>query len=284
MKAAAQSTRDATQVPYVEKTPLDPASPVWKDAPRRTVALMPQRMTLPWGGGTVQEVAVRAVHDGTRFALRMSWDDAAEGAVVGIRRHRDSCAVMFPALPGTEPSVLMGGPGAPVVVWQWKPDWERAQDQESFRAERYPAYADDYNPANDQLFAAVGDRPRDGPANVLVAEGFGTLTRTEDPLLECRSRRRREGWDVVFRRPLDAAFPTVVPGDVVPLNFAVWDGQNGDAGCRKNVSLQWYDFGLDGSRPVPALPTGAALAGGALAAAIAWAIRRRNNAGGGGAP
>lgn len=265
----------------VDEVPLSPADAAWQAAPPYRVDLSAQKTATPMGGGAVASLDVRALTDGRRVGVRLSWTNPKSDPDVGIRTHRDSCAVMFPALPGELPPFIMGGPGKPVVVWQWKPDWEDPSAQEAARKARYPEYADYYNPSNDAAFANVGDRPRESRANVIVAEGFGTVTRTEDPDLQVKSAFEKDAWSVVFLRPLPARYPPLSVGGQGAMNFAVWDGAAGEVGPRKSLSYEWHTFQIEGEpepRPksgIPGILSPGTMAAGATAAAIAWTIRRR---------
>ncbi len=282
----------------VDEVPLDPAHARWTGAAAHRVDLLPQTMATPQGGGATTALEVRALHDGARVGFHISWASASAERSVGIRGHRDACAIMFPAVPtASPPPFFMGAKGQPVVIWQWKPDWEDPAAQETARLSRYPEYADHYNPANDALFAAVGDRPAATRANVIVAEGFGSASRTEDAALEVRSAFAEGRWRVVFRRAIPVDHPPISLGMASHANFAVWEGAAGEVGARKSLSWAWQSYSLEG--PSPSLtpePTSASpgrrtpspgvIAAGATAAAIAWAIGRRNRAarGGGGQP
>lgn len=265
----------------VDEVPLSPTHAAWQAASPYRVDLSAQKMTTPMGGGAVTALDVRALTDDQRFGVCLSWTNPKRDTNVGIRAHRDACAVMFPALPGELPPFFMGGPGKPVVIWQWKPDWEDPAAQETARKTRYPEYADYYNPSNDAAFANVGDRPHEGRANVMVAEGFGTVTRTEDPDLQIKSAFDNGAWSVVFLRPLPAQYPPLSVGGQGAMNFAVWDGAEGEVGARKSLSYEWHSFEIEGhpeEKPksrIPGLATPGTIAVGATAAAVAWAIRRR---------
>lgn len=260
--------------------PLAPDDAAWADIPAYRVELSTQQMTLPVGGGAAKSLDVRALHDGTHLALQLRWATQERNDSVRINEFRDACAVMFPAVAvaGEPPPFFMGAAGQPVVIWQWKPDWEDPAAQEKARATRYPSYADYYVPANDAAFAAYGDRPReDGPANVVVAEGFGTATRTFDPDLEVKSKFADGEWLVVFRRPLARTHPTLGPGADTLVNFAAWEGSAQEVGARKSVSLGWHTLRLEGDAADGSfgIPTVGGVVATATVGAIAWAIRRR---------
>lgn len=273
-------TTDQILARKVANVPLQPDDPAWSEPAPYRVELGAQQMALPMGGGAAKTIDVRALHDGEHFGVHVTWKTQDRNATVAINRFRDACAVMFPALSGGDPPpFFMGARGKPVIIWQWKPDWEDPAAQEKARNDRYPSYADYYVPANDAAFAAVGDRPRDeGPANVVVAEGFGTVTRTHDPDLEVKSLFHEGTWRIVFRRPIARDQPLLAPGAPVMVNFAAWEGSAQEVGARKSVSLQWHTLLLEDERDVPAGALGPSVGvavAGITAAAVAWSIRRR---------
>ena len=235
----------------VDEVPLDPQAGEWADATPVNVPLSPQAVTTPSGGGAVTQVELRALHSGGAFAVRLTWSNPTSESSVAVRGFRDACAVMFPATEGPPPSPIMGAAGSPVLIWQWKPDWE-APAAAAERAARYPEYMDFYDPANDAENAQFGDRPRpQDKADVIVAEGFGTVTRVGDEELDVRSERDGQFTRVVFRRALPVTAPPLVVGAQGTVNVAVWDGASGERGARKSVSLAWTPLTLEGQPDVP---------------------------------
>jgi hypothetical protein len=235
----------------VDEVPLDPQDAAWADTTPVNVLTHPQAVTTPSGGGAVGVVEVRALHSDAAFAVRLTWPNPTSETSVALHSFRDACAVMFPAAEGAMPSPFMGGPGQPVLIWQWKPDWEDPAAAAAATESRYPRYMDYYNPANDAENAKFGDKP--GPtehAEVIVAEGFGSVTRVGDPDLEVKSARDGQHTRVVFRRALPVTVPRFVVGAQGAINVAVWDGASGERGARKSVSLSWTPLVLEGQPPV----------------------------------
>ena len=68
----------------------------WGSAPEATLALSPQIILPPHGGGSVTAVRVRAMHDGEWLAIRLEWEDASADRAVGGDTFRDAAAVGFP--------------------------------------------------------------------------------------------------------------------------------------------------------------------------------------------
>jgi hypothetical protein len=238
----------------VANVPLDPDDAAWADATPANVVLGPQAMQAPTGGGQVSQVEVRALHSGGEFAVRLTWKNPTTDVLVGVKHFRDAAAVMFPLSASPLPSPLMGQAGSPVLIWQWKADWEDFPASHAASLARYPDYMDYKHPTNDALNAEFGDKPKAGEkVDVLVAEGFGSITRVGDAGVEARSSRSGEFTRVAFRRTLPASAPALVPGTLSAINVAVWDGAADNRGSRKSVSLLWTDLLLEA--PAPSGPT-----------------------------
>lgn len=230
----------------VASVPLDPEDAAWAGAAPTNIPLQAQNIQAPQGGGTVTQVEVRALHSTDVFAVRMTWSNPTDERVVAVKRFRDAAAVMFPVSVNPLPSSMMGHVGAPVLIWQWKADWEDFPAAYADRMALYPDYTDFHHPTNDTLNAQFGDKPvAPEKVDVLVAEGFGSATRVGDSGVEVKSARAGQFTRVVFRRALPATAPALTPGTKSALNVAVWDGAQDNRGSRKSVSLIWVDLLLE---------------------------------------
>src|SRR3972149_9637613 len=77
-----QAQQPPIDVPFPSaKVPLDVerAAAVFGRAPARSIPLIPQTIVRPYGGGTVKEVRLRALHDGKMIYLELSWADPPAG-------------------------------------------------------------------------------------------------------------------------------------------------------------------------------------------------------------
>jgi len=230
----------------VAQVPLDPEDEAWAGAAPTNIPLQAQNIQAPQGGGSVTQVEVRALHSTDVFAVRLTWSNPTDERVVAVKRFRDAAAVMFPVAVDPLPSSMMGHVGAPVLIWQWKADWEDFPAAYADRMALYPDYTDFHHPTNDTLNAQFGDKPAaPEKVDVLVAEGFGSATRVGDSGVDVKSARSGEFTRVVFRRALPATAPALVPGTKSALNVAVWDGARDNRGSRKSVSLIWVDLLLE---------------------------------------
>jgi len=67
-------------------------------------------------GGTGGTMVVKAIHNGTDIAFRMSWNDATQNDVVtGVDEFSDRAGIMFSA----QQKCRMGSPNNPVNIWFW---------------------------------------------------------------------------------------------------------------------------------------------------------------------
>ncbi len=67
-------------------------------------------------GGAGGTMTVKAIHNGTDIAFRMSWNDATQNDTVnGVDEFSDRAGIMFSA----QQKCRMGSPGNPVNIWFW---------------------------------------------------------------------------------------------------------------------------------------------------------------------
>ncbi len=227
-----------------------PDDAAWRKMPETKLALMTQLIAPPIGGGSVKEVAVRAMHDGEWLAIHLEWADATADRSVGVDTFRDAVAVGFP-VNATEPpaSPFMGDAQHPVAIWQWTADLEaEARGQGGF-AERYPHTEGVwYFPQDAAVTREVRAWRGSDPVIEYVAMGFGTLARRPTRNVLGTSLHAKGRWRVVLRRQLstgDAEAAAFMPSDVARLIVAVWNGSQGEVNGRKSVTINWVPFDLD---------------------------------------
>ena len=252
------------QAVWQEALPASPDAEKWKGVPVYLAALIPQDLVDPrLMKPSTALVGVQAVHDGTRVAFRLAWDDATQDERPGPAVFSDACAVQVPQR--TEPDLpdpQMGQPGRPVEITYWRASWQSAVagrpdtiqslypgavvDHYPFEApslqpgsEAQKAFAARYAPA-----AALGQRhegPRDRPVEDLLGEGPGTLKPAERTVSEGQGRRGGAGWEVLLVRPLPNG---LAPGGRSQVAFGVWNGGQGEVGARKMRS-GWVPLSIE---------------------------------------
>lgn len=253
------------------RVPVDPAAAVkvFDLAESRTIRLVPQTMVKPFGGGSVRELRVRALHDGKMIYWELSWADATEDRMPPrSTTFTDAVALQFPIRydPARLPSPLMGDPAQPVNIWHWKAAWQddmtRGRDLRSAFPNMFVDYYYDVHLAttaqaragfNAGLAAGnpVSRLRRTSAVEDLVAWGFYTLAHQPRQDVVGFGRWRGGRWTVVLARPLvtpDAMDTQFKPGGTTVVNFAVWDGGRGEQDGQKSVTLFWWEVRL---KPVP---------------------------------
>ncbi len=231
--------------------PVDePWAPVWDGAPRQDVPLSAQNIAPPFGGGIVQTLTARALHDGERLYFLLEWADAAPNDTVnGVEEFADAAAVQFPGdASKPTPPFTMGGPDAPVNIWQWKAVWQ-ADIERGFATtqDRYPnTYADLYPNGDDPLYKPalyvgnpLAQRDHDSPIESVIAGGFGTLTHADVQDVTGAGEWRDGRWRALFVRqfePAAAGLAGFAEGETTNVAFAVWDGGSGDRNGQKSIA------------------------------------------------
>ncbi len=271
------------EAPFVAgELPLDDfeAEP-WQSAPPVEVPLSAQAVAKPILPETrVRSLTARALHNGTRLAVLVEWqDESQDDQVVGQQSFRDAVALQFPLVEG-QPFFCMGQQGGNVNIWHWKADWESDliafQDLEALypgmHVDQFPFAAanesgvvgpEEYTDTSFLPALAAGnllaDPARTSSVEDLVAGGFGSLTAQPGASQNVAGRGVwEEGrWRVVFSRDLSSPEADDVifqAGNVYPIAFAAWDGANGERDGTKSTS-QWISLTLDPSQQAPAPQT-----------------------------
>jgi DMSO reductase family type II enzyme heme b subunit len=181
----------------------DPLSSSWLGQPAVNVPLYPQASVPPaMKPAGKGHVRVRAQRSATTLALHLEWADRKPATTRGIGAFADAAAVQWPRrLAGEPPYVGMGHRGAPVALWFWRAD---------------------------------------GTAELLAAEGFGTLTAQPDGGVQARGEWKNGVWRVVLSRAAAES------QESLPVAFAVWNGEDAERNGLKRLSA-WQMLSLEGS-------------------------------------
>ena len=310
-RASAQQVQKASLLARpVAQVPDDPQDARWQEADVLEVPLAPQAVVKPrLFEAAVKALTVRALYDAERLAIHVTWRDATRSVQIGSQgTFRDAVAIEFPGDPAAGiPYFAMGEPDKPVVIYQWKGDWQVVgePDEEALHpgmvTDWYPfsgrkpgeiAAATDY-PGGDRAFVTswhvannLGDRDlhKRTPVEKLEAEGFGTLTGLPADRQDGRGKATwKDGvWSLVLSVPRAQQRFGFQPGMTVPIAFAAWDGAGRERGGEKAVST-WYFLSLE--KPIGTLayvsPVLAFLGAAAVQAwGVHWLRRRAERDGG----
>ena len=201
---------------------LDPIGPYWGSQATTNIplygapaAMQPtEAIQVTWADrkiGAVNEVRVKALHDGDFLFFHLDWADPSENSDHGDNSSfPDGAAVALP-LAAQTPLVTMGSPEKGMNAWYW-----RANAPESGR-------------------------------NV-VSGGLGTSETLDMDLVKCGSVWREGRWQVVISRALrvqgDGPIVQLEAGGNTQFGVAVWEGSNGERGGIKSFSGNWIELDL----------------------------------------
>ena len=250
------------------------SSDVFKSAPAQEVKLIAMEVTNPHGGGgaipaadiknlqsnaryvfnmarPAPVVTVKAVHNGKKMAIQMSWDDATQDTEGAIDSFRDGAALMFPVkVTSFNPSPLMGARGEPVNVWQWRADWQAEKDGTRSLDARQPLTDGVHVGASDAILKSEFPGKPSAKATMVayVAEGYGTLTRLHSQNVTAKGVFKDGKWTVVFLRDLkraDGSDADFAAGKKTYVNLAVWNGAASDVNGMKSIGIVWTPVMFD---------------------------------------
>jgi hypothetical protein len=241
----------------------DPKSDTWGDAQPVLVPLVAQQIAQPYlEQAGVDEIEVRALHNGTEVALLLEWDDDSVDDLDGIRRYHDAVAVQFPTTGGaTPPPLTMGAPGTPVHILQWRATWQRDIDSGGNTGvdQIYPevihdVMPDDVLPPETAQLYWVGreagnplsQNVRSTPVEEVIAEGFGSSTHAPNQTAAGHGVNEGGRWKVVVSVPSarEGVGEALAPGTSWPVSFAVWLGNEENRGARKQIG-DWQTLVLE---------------------------------------
>lgn len=246
----------------------DPKSPLWNQAKEVKLPLLPQNFVVPGiTQVTVPYIRVRSLADGNYLALLLTWDDSTRNVEVDVDRFCDQVAVMFPLDPSHPPSFMMGNKKGRVHIIHWKARWQEDLDRGYQDVQTlYPNYWVDLYFFHDRVLYAEGEIQEPGvgefktpealnympgiyarnpvsqlqrkePVEELTADGYGTLTTQYKQNGKGRGIWEEGVWKVVLARPLFSDDPLDAPlPEKTFLAVAVWEGNSGNVGARKNVT------------------------------------------------
>jgi hypothetical protein len=245
----------------------------WRSAPPNRVILLPQNIAEPSKfQPSVDELEVRVVHNGTWIGIAVRWADATRNETTDGGVFCDAVAVGFPLGKVLETSPFMGSLEAGMEVNHWKALWQRDiehgyQDVTDLHpnlvADEYVGYRSEHLPDSDPASSAgmeevmatpeareglpaialgnpMSQIHREFPVEQSIAEGFGTLSTQQQQDARANGVYADGHWTVVICRPLvtgDDSDAALEAGAYTGINFAVWDGGEGDVGGRKSYSM-----------------------------------------------
>ncbi len=196
----------------------EPQSPGWGAVDATEVEMVPAPLGLQpneyvqvsWEDrpyGLLELARLRAVHDGAKIAVQLSWADAQPSTGAG-EGFPDGAALAFPVR-GEPELMLMGSPEAPMQFVQWQASKKEARS--------------------------------------VLAKGIGSSLPGEPVGETAKASWSGGLWTVVFTRSLAASGESaiLVPGSTSQIGIAVWNGSNEERAGIKAVSPDWTALSLD---------------------------------------
>ncbi|WP_251341491.1 ethylbenzene dehydrogenase-related protein [Haloplanus halophilus] len=240
---AAVATSGQQPMAVADTVPRQATAPAWSEAPSRTVQLSRQRMALPFGGGSVDELTVRAMGNESHVAIKLSWTDPTnDTSIAAPRSYADAAAVMLRT--GSQPPITMGAAGTPVDIWYWRASWEYGP-RDGTADWTGDMYAYPHPNETTKPGAAAGNplskREYDRLAQNYYAKGYGSLSHAPAQNVRADATRTADGWEVVFvrERSTDGQYDASLNGEQVYLAFAVWNGSADEVNGQKSITLQF---------------------------------------------
>lgn len=227
--------RRTIRVPRGERLPGPDDDAGWARADAIRLPLVP----LWWRADAIDELWLRAVHDGTEVALRLEWaDPSRDDRALPDAKMGDGVAIQF-ARATDPPLFAMGGPGAPVNVWRWH----------AFDPKATAGMVDLATRLHDAVDVPIGlttPAPRSESLQLHGIDSAPAQTGSGLPLAVTTSWRDGR-WTATFRRSLAARsadeIDLAAAGPVL-LGFAIWDGRI-DAHPGSKAITTWHALELE---------------------------------------
>ena len=265
-------TLSPPQKPVVTKTlkvkkvsgelPLNPRDPVWKTVESHFFPLGGQiidkeKLYYP----TVDNISVKAIHNGDEIAINLSWDDPSYDPVLAVltkvkespppalpehlradnetvnepkkskpirpepQEFPDAIAVQFPVslnASGQKPYFLNGDSGHPVSLWKWESTRNKMSEMNATGLDKWRLKPEE----NQQVVSESAYR-------------YGRYFLVMKRKLITADKKS----DIQFQ-----------PGVKIPIAFNVWDGTQGEQGTKKAIS-SWFEMVLETHQaPEPQTP------------------------------
>jgi DMSO reductase family type II enzyme heme b subunit len=212
----------------------DVANGPWNALRPKKVILLPQNLTTPSRLEPVaNDIDVRIVHNGVWIGIAVTWPDDERNHTTPTGGFSNALAIGFPKQDFTTASPFMGAHEGGMEINSWKAALRRNDDagyQEVLQ--QSPNTVPDDDPTS--------QADRKTPRAQSFGEGYGTLTSQKQQDARANAMHQDGHWTVVITRPLDTgddADVVLAAGKESAINFAVWNGEEGDVGGKKSYTM-----------------------------------------------
>jgi hypothetical protein len=230
-----------------------------------SIPLKRQDVSIPYGGGSIPRIDLKAFHNGEWVYFLFVWEDnTRDNKVIKHEQYRDAVAILFPLEEISADSLFsprMGDIGKPVNIWHWKADWEEdlkgANSLNRIEAQYPDAPLENRKGVLLELDRAAGGwgsgnllsaPSRERSVEDLNAAKFGTLTSQEHQDVYGHAVWSAGRWMVVMARRLSTPQENdtqLHPGQKSYFSLAVWNGSAGDLNGQKSISDRWHPLEID---------------------------------------
>jgi cytochrome c oxidase cbb3-type subunit 2 len=233
----APQPREVIRAELVAALPPAPDDSAWAAIEPAYVPLAGQIIRKPrWFAPMVEGVWVRAAHDGSRLAMRVSWSDPSRSPDPAWREWLDRVMAAM-----HRDDTLPAGHGPDRLVVQFPQTVSDGAELPYFLG------GDTRRPAHVWRWSSDPDRLEQGSGT-----GLGQLAPATATDVTHAARFDQGEWQLQFTRALapgdSAAAPTFTPGRTVAIAFSAADGSNGEDWAHAAVSA-WYAIYLDVPTP-----------------------------------
>lgn len=221
----------------------------WDRAGSVRVVLTP----LIWRMSSIHEADVSAMHDGTRIALRVRWQDAT-GGESGCLDTTSFDALAVQLSDEAAPRLFgMGSAHHPTDIWHWKAArFDDVAGRLDLLGQRPHGYGEPQatapRPDAHSYRESFALPEASTEVDAARAEGVGELAGVEsDAGLQVTPTWREGVWEVVFVRDLVSGPDGGIelwPGERLQLAVAVWNCDAGDRAGQKSISI-WHELALE---------------------------------------
>jgi hypothetical protein len=239
---------------------MDYFSPIWETSPSSSIPV--SRL---WQSDNINHklVDIQAVYNNKYLAIKMEWEDfTKDNDLYRAQDFQDGAAIQF-SIDGNKGFHGMGSEDHPTDIWFWKAEWQmrvegkidsdivlayanRVSDSD---VESYPTVMNDIAYISGKDAGNINSESgKISSVENVTAVGPQTVTPLKGKKQKIMGNGTWDGqkWRVVFVRKRKAYSKEKVNFEkekLIPIGFAIWDGNERDRNGQKMVS-SWYDLKL----------------------------------------
>ena len=249
----------------LKKLKVDEVEDILSGIDSLPITLKGQNAPLPFGGGSVNRLSLKAFHNGEWMYILLGGEDNTKNVqVIKHEQYRDAVAILFPVQKVDAKELFssrMGDINKPVNIWHWKADWEEDMKVANSQNRLNAVYPNAYfiqgaasKAGLDKVGGGVGSgnplsaTSRKSSVEDLNAAKFGTLTPQIHQDVHGNGRWAMGIWTVVVARKLSTPDENDIQfalEDKTYFSIAVWNGGAADRDGQKSISDRWHPLEIN---------------------------------------